>query len=389
MAASGISGPTRARLWSSITAERKEHIPRAITENVRRALRAQPQSNPLTLKILTQMDKTLTPLAASDPLRRSVSAPAEVSLFRWIIDVFTVTVSDGAFGNVCLDKFPEVLDNMFSLQTNVYAIFTRRPKILAPKAYDACDKLSKILARYFALPREDKVGCADFVTRAENEIRSAGVSQEELAMIMLDNPSTTAFWCLCRMLYDPGLLSAIRKECEEAFSRNSPTTSADIPVQLECCPTLKATVTETLRLHSGTHVFRHVSEDTEIGPYCLKKGSTVLIPYNRLQVSRTYWGPDAEDFNYRRFLDNPELAHSRYFRPFGDGIHQCGGKAMAPQLVMYFVAIVVCRYDVGISGGFESHPFPRIDFPKGRATVPMPVAGDVPHVTLTPNKRAA
>ncbi|OJZ91193.1 hypothetical protein ASPFODRAFT_57397 [Aspergillus luchuensis CBS 106.47] len=218
MAASGISGPTRARLW-------KEHIPRAITENA------------------------LTPLAVSDQLRRSVSAPAEVSLFRWIMDVFTVTVSDGALGSVCLDKFPEVLDNMFVLQTNVYDIFTRRPKILAPKAYNACDNLLKILAKYFAMPREGKVGCAHFVTRTENEIRSA------VAVFL-----------------------AIRKECEEAFSRNSPTTSADIPVQLECCPTLKATVTETLRLHSGTHVLRHLPEDTEIGLYCLKKGSTVLIP---------------------------------------------------------------------------------------------------------------
>ena len=205
---------------------------------------------------------------------------------------------------------------------------------------------------------------------------------------MLDNPSTSAFWVLSRILYDPALLSAIRVECEEAFSGNSPMPPADIPAQLECCPILKATFEETMRLHSGTHVFRHISEDTEIGPYRLRKGSNLLIPYNRIQVSKTHWGPDAEDFKYRRFLDNPGLANSRYFRPFGDGTHQCGGKVMAPQLVMYFVAIVVCRYDVGIPGGIENHPFPRVDIPKGRATVPMPVAGDVPHVTITPRKSA-
>lgn len=185
MAASGIPGPTRARLWSSFTAKRKVPIPRSITQNVRRALRARPQSNPLTLNILAQMYKTLTPLAASDPLRRSIAEPDEVSLFEWIVDAFIVTISDGAMGKVCLDMFPEVVDNMFRLQTNIYAIFTRRPRILAPKAYAACDKLVQILAKYFALPREAKIGCAEFVTMAEDEIRSAAVSEEELAKMFV------------------------------------------------------------------------------------------------------------------------------------------------------------------------------------------------------------
>ncbi|GLA12625.1 hypothetical protein AnigIFM62618_008574 [Aspergillus niger] len=333
------------------------------------------------------MDKTLTPLAASDSLRRSLAEPGKVSLFKWTVDAFTVTVSDGAFGKVCLDMFPEVVDTMFLLQTNIYSIFTRRPRILAPKAYAASDKLACILAKYFALPTEKKLDCAEFVTMTEDEIRAAAVTKEELAMIMLDNPSTAAFWVLCRVLYNPELLATIREECEEAFVRNKPVAPSDIPARLECCPILKSTFEETMRLHSGTHVFRHISEDTEIGPYRLRKGSNILIPYNRIQVSKTHWGPDAEEFKHRRFLDNPGLANSRYFRPFGDGTHQCGGKIMAPQLVMYFVAIVVCRYDVGIPGGIEKCPFPRVDIPKGRATVPMPVAGDVPHVTITPRKR--
>ncbi|GKZ39378.1 hypothetical protein AbraIFM66950_000207 [Aspergillus brasiliensis] len=282
---------------------------------------------------------------------------------------------------------------MFLLQTNVYSIFTRRPRMLAPKAYAATDKLAQLLARYFALPREKKMDCAEFVTMTEDEIRAAAVTNEELAMMyvwvfwgMLDNTSTTAFWVLCRILYNPELLSAIQGECEEAFPRNEPMTPHDIPAQLERCPILKATLEETMRLHCGIHVFRHITEDTEIGPYCLRKGSNLLIPYDRIQVSETHWGPDAKEFNYRRFFDNPELVTSRYFRPFGDGTHQCGGKRMAPQLVMYFVAIVVCRYDVGISGGIERCPFPRVDTTKGRATVPMPVAGDVPYVTITPRK---
>ncbi|OJI83212.1 hypothetical protein ASPTUDRAFT_76720 [Aspergillus tubingensis CBS 134.48] len=341
------------------------------------------------------MDRTLTPLAASDPLRRSIAEPDEVSLFEWIVDAFIVTISDGAMGKVCLDMFPEVVDNMFRLQTNIYAIFTRRPRILAPKAYAACDKLVQILAKYFALPREAKIGCAEFVTMAEDEIRSAAVSEEELAKMfvwiywgMLDNPSTVAFWLLCRLLHNPGLLSLIREECEESFLRNSPITPADIPARLECCPILKATFEETMRIHSGPHVFRHVSEDTEIGPYLLRKGSTLLIPYNRLQMSKSHWGLDAEEFKYQRFLDNPGLANSRYYKPFSAGIHQCGGVAMAPQLVMYFVAIVLCRYDVDVLGGIENHPFPRLDTSKGRATVPMPVAGDMFRVTITPRKSA-
>lgn len=203
---------------------------------------------------------------------------------------------------------------------------------------------------------------------------------------MLDNPSTVAFWLLCRLLHNPGLLSVIREECEESFLRNSPITPADIPARLECCPILKATFEETMRIHSGPHVFRHVSEDTEIGPYLLKKGSTLLIPYDRLQMSKSHWGLDAEEFKYQRFLDNPGLANSRYYRPFSDGIHQCGGVAMAPQLVMYFVAIVLCRYDVDVLGGIGKHPFPRMDTSRGRATVPMPVADDMFRVTITPRK---
>ncbi|PYH29288.1 cytochrome P450 [Aspergillus neoniger CBS 115656] len=388
LAASGISQKTRARLWSTMTAKTKEPIPRVITSNARSALRAQPRANPFTLKILAQLNETLTPLAASGALRKSIAEPAEVSLYKWVVDVITVAVTDGMMGKVCLDRFPETVDAVFLLIMNVYTVFQRRPRMFARQTYDTTDKLTQLLDKYFSLPREKRMDCVEFVAKVEDDIRSADLSQEELSKIILDNPAILAFWFLSHILWRPGLFSVIRAECEQAFTENSPLAPSDISERLGCCPTLKATFQETARLNCGLHLFRQVYEDTEVGRYRLRKGSRLMIAYSRVHVDKSHWGPDADEFNYRRFLDNPGLASSKHFKPFGDGTHQCGAKLMVPQLLMYFVAIVVCRYDFRIAGGFESYPFPKIDESKGRATVPMPVVDDVPRVSITPRKSA-
>ncbi|RAH63499.1 cytochrome P450 [Aspergillus piperis CBS 112811] len=393
LTAAGVSDSTRTRLWSSISPEIKDSILRALTNNFQTALRAHYRRNSITLGLLSQIQLAPSSLPLYHPLRISIDGPAEVSLHNWVVDALVTITTDSLFGKVCIARFPQLKDNLYLLHMNIPDIFSSRPRRIFPKAYAATDNLVRDFEEYFDLPKEERMDRAEIVTMIEDKLSSAGLSNKELAMLfiwafwgMLGNSSTTVFWLLCHTLYDPTLFSAVRAECDRAFPETSDMPPHEIPARLESCPTLKAAFQETLRLYAGMSIFRHVYEDTEIGPYHLRKGSNLMIPYNRLHVDKSYWGPDAEEFKYRRFLDNPELANSRYFRPFGEGTHQCGGRMVTPIMAMYFVATVVCRYDVAIVGGVEKYPLPRVETARRMATVTtkVPVAGDVPRITISP-----
>jgi len=80
-----------------------------------------------------------------------------------------------------------------------------------------------------------------------------------------------------------------------------------------------------------------------------------MVPYRQLHFDEKVFGDRINEFNPRRFYDNPALLKSISWRPFGGGATMCPGRFVAKQAVVTFIAMVLNRFNVEIDG---SQPFP-------------------------------
>lgn len=98
------------------------------------------------------------------------------------------------------------------------------------------------------------------------------------------------------------------------------------------------------------------------------------MPTRSLHFDRRMWGQDADAMDHRRFAEDPKLAMSKAYRPFGSGLHTCPGRFFAKRVTTYMVALVLHRYDLAL----EEHGsrFPRASDGKPGAGVPLPIEGD-------------
>lgn len=124
------------------------------------------------------------------------------------------------------------------------------------------------------------------------------------------------------------------------------------------CPLLTACFNETLRLTKTGASVRTILEDVKLDDqYFLKKGAFVQIPTGVMQSDLKVWGPDAKEFNPRRFLTQESLpkdekkAQSQAFIPWGGGKNLCPGRHLAYTEIVAFVAILVYGFDLTMSDG--------------------------------------
>lgn len=188
------------------------------------------------------------------------------------------------------------------------------------------------------------------------------------------NPSILAFWFLGHALYNPSLQAQLRAEVAPAF-RDGIHSQPDIEYLLRSCPRLNAAFHETMRIHGGASTLRRVVEDTSVGGFTLKTGSDVMMPYRQLHLNGAYWGGDPAEFDVGRFLDDPRLAASRTYRPFGGGATYCPGRHLAQQTALGYLATLLTRFDVRVVGGVESQRFPEMDDKVPTLGIISPVPG--------------
>jgi cytochrome P450 len=90
---------------------------------------------------------------------------------------------------------------------------------------------------------------------------------------------------------------------------------------------LQACFREALRLYPVVPItFREAGEVVQVGGYKVPKGTIMHVNVYGMHRSPDYWD-DPSAFKPERFLDDPDLAHSRAYLPFGAGPHNCVGYA--------------------------------------------------------------
>jgi cytochrome P450 len=115
--------------------------------------------------------------------------------------------------------------------------------------------------------------------------------------------------------------------------------------------------------------------------YLLKKDSIVQVASGVIHMDEEVWGPDAGEFNPRRFITASESATektasaplpknvpSAAFRAFGGGSVICPGRHFAQSEIVGFAAAVVMGFDFEKLGGG------MIELPKrNNAVIPLAV----------------
>jgi cytochrome P450 len=193
------------------------------------------------------------------------------------------------------------------------------------------------------------------------------IANFEISTLFLATTNTvaTSFWQLSYILSDPSLLSEIRREVENIVERRPSSETGEEYAVMDTtlfqshCPLLLSTFHETLRLvGAATSVRSVVTPATLSTPshpsYSLQSPAIIQLPSGITHSSTSIWGPDAQDFNPRRFLPSTKAKldketkrkQSQGYFPFGGGKHLCPGRHFAITEVMAFVAAIVVGFEV-------------------------------------------
>ena len=166
------------------------------------------------------------------------------------------------------------------------------------------------------------------------------------AIGILVNATPTYFWTLCHIYSDPQLLEDIREELAKFMKTESTQVGdtrkhiLDINTLQDACPLLVSTYREVLRLRTQSSTSRWVTQDTLLNDrYLLKKDSVVLIPGAIIHAD-PIWGPDAKEFNPRRFMGKSDVKAGAN-RTWGGGQTLCPGRFFATAEITCSVAMMV------------------------------------------------
>ncbi|KAJ5289018.1 Oxidoreductase FAD/NAD(P)-binding [Penicillium angulare] len=119
-------------------------------------------------------------------------------------------------------------------------------------------------------------------------------------------------------------------------------------------PYINAVMRETLRLRStvpinGIHAHPTKNKEDPVtlggGKYVLHKDEQILLVLSKLHRDPKVWGPDAEEFKPERMLDeNFEKLPKNAWKPFGNGMRGCIGRAFAWQEALLVVAMLLQNF---------------------------------------------
>jgi cytochrome P450 len=203
----------------------------------------------------------------------------------------------------------------------------------------------------------------------------------ELALVHVSttNAIPTLFWNLVQIAADPSLTEDVRKELLTIVSPGSERSGnkreilIDITKFEESCPVLVSSYRETIRLANSQLGTRRVMRDTMVSDgktsYLLRKGANVMMPSGVTHLSTHIWGPNAKDFDAKRFMRSEDQgvvserekeddrAKKRAYFPFGGGKHLCPGRNFAFAEILGTIAVLLLGFEVrNLEGGLIRVP---------------------------------
>ena len=179
------------------------------------------------------------------------------------------------------------------------------------------------------------------------------------------NTVPVTFWTIGHIVQNRELLQRIRAEIAEVVGPmtgaefGEPRLGVDIAAVRERCPLFMSTFNEVLRYVGASTSTMVVHEDIYIdNQYLLTKGALVQITATAVHSNPDIWGPDAANFDSKRFL-KPSKVHPSANRTFGGGSTLCPGRHLACDEILVFAAMFLHTFDVEFAA--ETPRLPRRD----------------------------
>nr|POE61006.1 cholesterol 7-alpha-monooxygenase [Quercus suber] len=255
-----------------------------------------------------------------------------VWLKRWTAHCFITAGQRAYFGDSLEAIDPTLPSALMEMDDLSWQIFYRYPKAFRPKLQKLCDQILTALRQYLVIPMPERPTPAWFTSELEQQYRVAGLSEEDIATQLL-----FLYWG-----YGERRRSAFhagKATDTELIYRNQ---------------TLNAVWLEALRLSAASTALRGITQDFTLGDKVLRMGNQVLVSARQLHLRAQDFGQNIDDFDHKRFLDNPALERSAAFRPFGGGPTMCPGRLLAKYMTLNFVALVYHRFEVALDGPQQS-----------------------------------
>ncbi|KAI5809223.1 cytochrome P450 [Pyronema omphalodes] len=270
----------------------------------------------------------------------------ELDLFEWSYSAIATSVLTAMWGPRLLAENPGFISTLRKLDDDMLKLSAGLPRWMRRNETAHLEAVIEMFRKYYTIPQTEgpsvtkdramecfELGCTLDEIAAQNTFLVFGFTT---------NMPRHAAWATYWISQDQNLLEKVRKEIEPAFKGGEP----NMDYLMTECPIFKAAWNESIRVSGSAQSSRSVLRDTKIGEYEVKEGSIVLCVSRSAQTLEDIWGHNPEEFNADRFLNNPALERSPYFRPFGGGTSLCGGRHMASRLGLTFTAILLRKFDI-------------------------------------------
>ncbi|KAF2478407.1 cytochrome P450 [Lindgomyces ingoldianus] len=314
-----------------------------------------------------------------------------ISLLHWSQNVLLQGATTSFFGKALLEVEPELFKYFFKFDESSWKLSYRIPPLLAKDLLRAKSFAQDAMQRYFDLPAASRADASWLVQSIEAKMRASGIPSRDIGRLVLmfywtinANAWKSSFWMLTYIINDSNLRQSILDEVTPLLANNSLLSPVELAAQLCECLCLTSVYNEVLRLTASSVSVRTVVGPAAIGDLVLEKDARIVVPYRQMLLDEAVFGPDTNEFNHERFLQNPSLAKSSSFKPFGGGVTLCPGRQLAQREVLSFVALALCKFDLNMGEPLSNS---HRNVPELEARIPCigimgPVAGQDVHTRV-------
>ncbi|KAH8598027.1 cytochrome P450 [Bisporella sp. PMI_857] len=315
------------------------------------------------------------------------NSETEVNLMAMIRDVLGHASIPGVFGKALLDKYPDLLHDIYAMDIGMYYFLMALPAWTpwpgvnkAHRArrgvWRAMDDFQRALDAHVDGKPDFMWGDLDdvsaFILGRHEVFRKYNFGIKERGDItviwaLIVNSNLLVYWQLLHILATPGLVERIRSEVapyvqiEKPYAIGSFSEAPKLKLSSEelakGCPLLKSTYLEALRMSAQPWSVRDVATDfvipgdkrTSSPSFQIRKGQYITIPHD-LHMRDPKYFKDPLRFDPERFLvkkdDGTLTTDIGTMRPYGGGPSMCKGRIFAERECLSLVAAVLMFWDI-------------------------------------------